>query len=336
MTFSLGPANKILIIGGGTFVPDLIEIAHELELDVYVLTSKRHVDTDVLEAYESSGVRLHIADTLSTGVAFFEEDFATNSICLSLSNPWIVKDYELADFFGGKLLNCHGTRLPKDRGAGGFSWQILEGNRYGIVNLYLMTAKVDAGPIVDYEEFLYPMSCKVPRDYESFYKRRLLNFLRSRLPLMINDAWTPKLQIQPEYLSEYWPRLNSAVNGWIDWNLTADEIFRFICAFDEPYAGARTSWNGQVAVVKDCLINLSDGAFHPSQAGIVYRKNDSWLCVAARGGNLVLSSVCDQDGTSILGEICVGDRLWSSQESLSQALSRPRLGPEGWTEAQPV
>mgnify|MGYP003344781264 CR=1 FL=1 len=34
----------------------------------------------------------------------------------------------------------------------------------------------------------------------------------------------------------------------------------------------------------DVKVILQDGAFHPYQAGVVYRKAAHWLCVAASGG----------------------------------------------------
>ena len=42
---------------------------------------------------------------------------------------------------------------------------------------------------------------------------------------------------QPEYLGLYLPKLNTLKNGFIDWNKSSSEIYRFICAFDDPYQG---------------------------------------------------------------------------------------------------
>ena len=40
------------------------------------------------------------------------------------------------------------------------------------------------------------------------------------------------------------PRLKTNLNGWIDWSQNVYELERFIGAFDQPYAGAKTYLHG--------------------------------------------------------------------------------------------
>jgi methionyl-tRNA formyltransferase len=125
---------------------------------------------------------------------------------------------------------------------------------------------------------------------------------------------------QPEYLSTYWPRLHTPTHGWVDWSLDAVDIERFICAFDEPYIGAQSLWNGQTVHMHGAIADFNEGAFHPFQTGIVFRNNGRWLQVATRNGNIILQSVTDAEGKSLMDRIRPGDRLFSPKEKQEQAL----------------
>ena len=100
---------------------------------------------------------------------------------ISFGAAWIFKK-KFINYFEGKLINSHGTRLPQDRGAGGFSWRILRGERLGFSLLHQIASGVDTGNIIKYEEYFYPSSCKVPIDYQNYSIERYLvlfdNFIK--------------------------------------------------------------------------------------------------------------------------------------------------------------
>ena len=43
------------------------------------------------------------------------------------------------------------------------------------------------------------------------------------------------LKQQVDYLGRYNPRLDTKIDGWIDWNMNSYHLVDFINAFDEPY-----------------------------------------------------------------------------------------------------
>ena len=98
---------------------------------------------------------------------------------MSIGAAWIFKDYVIKDLFKKKLYNMHGTRLPQNRGGGGFSWQIMMGNRLGFCQLHLVDKGVDTGDIIKTEEFLYPPSCRIPKDYINLYREKNMHFITS-------------------------------------------------------------------------------------------------------------------------------------------------------------
>jgi methionyl-tRNA formyltransferase len=269
------------------------------------------------EAATAAGVAVAVADalTLDTVRALAPPD----ARLLSVGAPWIFQTDFIAAA-GRPILNLHGTRLPRDRGGNIFSWLILSGQRVGIAALHEIVPAVDAGPIVAWEEFVYPPGCHKPIHYIREYETRNVAFLER----VLSDDATLDTQpgAQPEYLASHWPRLLAAENGWIDWSQSLDELVRFVCAFDEPYGGARTTHRGRALVLRDALAQAGEGALHPYQQGIVQRNNGRWLTVAVRGGELLVSGVTDEQGADVLSEVQPGDRLLTTSEQLDRARVR--------------
>ena len=255
------------------------------------------------------------------------------TLAISIGAPWFFDKKFLENTLHGKLLNLHGTHLPRGRGGTLFSWQIMSGQRTGMCLLHLMTEVLDAGPVVDCEEFIYPAHCRKPVDYIQCYEEKNLAFLQGFILNWLKNKMIAPIAGQPEYLSTYWPRLRSDVHGWLDWSWAAQEIERFICAFDTPYPGARCRWRDQEIILRDAWSQALDGHSHPFQWGIVTRNNGQWLNVAANGGELLLECVRDESGKSLMLDIKPGDRLYSSAGDIEQALERV-VKTEGGLELQ--
>ncbi len=248
---------------------------------------------------------------------------------LSFGAAWIFKPKTIELLFQNRLLNSHGTRLPNNRGGGGFSWQILMGNHFGFTLLHKVDSGIDTGPIVAYEEFLYPGALRTPREYQLLYTEKTFEFVTdlilkaSKVEIVLSEVK------QSEYFSSYFPRLSTELNGWINWSWTPIEIERFICAFDEPYAGAHTFLNGRVVYIKDVVLSPKDGNFHSFQSGVVYRIFKSWICVAVPGSTLVIEKVFDENGLSVLEMIKPGDRFITPTSNLHEGLGRIIHTPNG-------
>ncbi len=301
---------------------------------VFVVTSIRHAqETDNGSTFEDflnlQGVPLLITSTLDIEKLIQFCPDVNERIAISIGAPWVIGKELIETYFSSKLLNLHGTGLPKNRGGGGFSWQILSRNRFGFCTLHVIDAGVDTGPILARAEFLYSSQCRIPADYENEYVQKSSEFLCNFLRNIKYKPITVKLMKQANELSTYWPRLLTDVNGWIDWSLRVDQLESFICAFDDPYLGASTNLDNRRVYIKKVSINFQDSLFHPFQFGIVYRKSDSWLCVAANQGGLIIEQLESELGEDLLSDFKVGDRFITPQERLESAKRRVIWGPSG-------
>jgi len=326
--------DRIVLLGGGRLLRQIVEWAKSDGGPIVVVTSPRHA-AETYQGLSLSGfltqldVPHHIADDIGMpDVSEFLGDTST-SFCLSLGAPWIFKAALISDLFGGRLFNLHGTRLPQNRGGGGFSWQILMGGKFGFCQLHLIDGGVDTGDIIRTREFLYPTSCRIPADFQDTYTEKNLEFVVEFIEEVRSNGISLETRQQSEYLSTYWPRLGTDINGLIDWDDEAVSLERFICAFDRPYTGAKSTLRGKVVHIRRVSVDHSDGSFHRYQRGIVFRKSKDWICVAIRGGTLIIEELNDENGDNILTSVRPGDRFESAATDLEAALRRVMYTPKG-------
>ena len=77
------------------------------------------------------------------------------------------------------------------------------------------------------------------------------------------------------------------------------------------------------------MSDFSDQSFHKFQSGLIYRKNSSWLMVAADGGSLIIQEVLDENGKNIIKDIRIGDRFVTPSKFLETRLGRVVYTPQG-------
>ena len=327
--------ERVVLLGGGKILVALARLCLSKGTPVSVVTSPRHSREKVddgrtlKEFLEFEKIKFIVAEDIRSAESKSFLSDLSKAFCLSLGSAWIFKDDIIGPIFKNRLFNLHGTRLPQNRGGGGFSWQIMMGNRLGFCQLHLIDSGVDTGDIVRTKEFLYPPSCRKPIDYEKLYIEMNLNFVLDFIEEIRTAGVTIETVRQSEYFSTYWPRLNTSDNAWINWNDNVESVERFICAFDEPYEGAKTFLNDSKVFVKEVSVDYSDPQFHSYQAGIIFRKNSNWISVCSNGGTLIIQEIRDENGNNLIEKVKVGDRLFTPHSILSERIKRVIYTPGG-------
>jgi methionyl-tRNA formyltransferase len=254
--------------------------------------------------------------------------FTPTGVAVSFGARWIFRKPQLESLFHNRLLNAHGTRLPMDRGGGGFSWRIMRGDRIGSLLLHLVDEGIDTGSIVASEDYVIPAELRTPAAIMGDYESRLAGFVTTFLD---KGAPLSGLVGQPGMIGAYYPRLHSPTHGWINWSWQPEDISRFILAFDIPFPGARTCWHRETVTIRQAQLHYGEMPHHPFQAGLVIRNNDRWLVVAlSQGACLIVEDVRNEMGESVLAAIKEGDRLFTPPARLEAALEqRVSIGPKG-------
>jgi methionyl-tRNA formyltransferase len=325
------PLSHLTMLGYSPVMLPLADWARGKGLGVSILTSPDQAD----QLRQAGVVDFRVFDKLDDrAAASLPEAFQASGVAISLGARWIFRAPVLESLFYGRLLNAHGTRLPLDRGGGGFSWRIMRGDRIGSLTLHLVDEGIDTGSIVACEDYVIPAGLRTSAAIAADYEHRLADFL---VGFLERGAPMGGLQAQNMSLATYYPRLHTPTHGWIDWSWPAADIERFILAFDDPFPGARTCWRDRIVTVRQAQLHVGEVAHHPFQAGLIVRNNGRWLVVALGGReSLIVERLFSEEGDDLLVGIREGDRLFTPKQRLDEAMEqRVTIGPQGLKPARP-
>jgi methionyl-tRNA formyltransferase len=317
---------RIFFLGASPFIinlsKQLVALGHQVNVISNTLQFNKPTENNntIREYLNTLSVKTILADKELAIEHELANQTLSPDIVISYGAPWILSKNTITKVFDNKIINVHGTHLPKYRGGTLFSWQILTGQKTGMCLLHQLSPEIDAGPILAYKEFIYPAHCRKPIDYITEYEKNNHTFLIGFIEAW--SGWPDNLKQQPEYLSSYFPRLMAPVHGWINWTWSNIELEKFILAFDEPYGGARCKMNGQTVIIRDVYAQQTDGYTHPFQHGLIYRNNGEWITVATKDGELLVKTVLNENGENMVPNIKVGDKLYTTDQELNQTHQR--------------
>lgn len=313
--------DRIILFGGTRALFNLAKEVRKRSLELFVITEQMHLGERInehgtlRENLEREGIEYFEEERLHTPALI--ESVTPRTLGISISAVWIFKKNTI-DLFDGRLVNIHGALLPKGRGGGGYSWRILCHDRLGGFSIHRLEEGIDTGDILAQKEFEFPLTCKTPQDYYDIAQVIQDELLRNFLDSVISGDQLKPIP-QNEYFGTYWPRINSTINGYINWDWSVDEIESFIDAFDDPYPGASTFVNERKVHLKKCFKSDDQGYFHPFQYGIVFRIVNGLFFVASKQGCLVVKEVLDDSGNDVSNEVRIGDRFYTPYSYLERA-----------------
>lgn len=316
----IGKFKKLVIIGGDSNSLEIIDVLNENKIDFFFITSKRNIESYNLLKNTSFKKKHKITKSIKD-LKLLKKYDSIETLFLLMTSPWIISSNTLKSL-KGIMMNTHAVRLPQNRGGASLSWQILNRHRFGFTNLHLVNEKIDAGDLVFFKEFIYPLGLRTPKDFMNYFRKIHVSFLKEKLIMLFKNILTINPMKQNDYLSTYWPRLNSKINSWIDWSTCFEDLSVFISAFDDPYDGAQTFLNNKRVFLKKSLSNYEDQRFHPYQAGLIYRVGPDWACVAANKGSIIIEEVWNESNNNIVRKLKVGDRFYTPVKNLSNTSKR--------------
>ena len=137
------------------------------------------------------------------------------------------------------------------------------------------------------------------------------------------------LKTQPNYLGRYNPRLNTEIDGLINWDLDSYDLFNFINAFDDPYKGASTYLNnGKLGklYIKKVHLHGGDSSNHPYMSGIVSRHDKKWIVVSTKSKHMLLiEEILDTNGRNVIKLIKPGDRFNTPSAEIENSKKRRKV-----------
>lgn len=317
--FQIKNIKNILFFGTSIIFKKFIEINDKYNLNTEIFTSKD----------QSKNINKDIKYKIINKIDKKFENYISknyqpeNTLFFSLGSRWIFKK-NFIKFCKGNLVNFHGSRLPQDAGGGSFSWRIMKNDRINNLLIHSVTPKIDNGQIIYYKKKLFPKNCRLPIDFKKNSNIGLLELYLDFIG-MIKNKKKFYYQNQSEYLSSYYPRLDSSTGSWIDWNMSGIELERFIDAFDDPFKGCLTKLNTNNKTVRIKKVQLHGGETisHKYMKGLIIRNDHKWIVVAVDDKNyLIIEEVLDSKGKNIIDKLKEGDRFFTSEKDLESQFSR--------------
>ena len=237
------------------------------------------------------------------------------TLFISYSSRWIFKKDDIKNLFEENIINFHNSRLPLDAGGGGYTWRIMKNDRIFNLLAHVIDEKIDTGPIIREKHDIFPSVCKIPKDFDDHEHKHLIKFYKE----ILTDLKKGKkfsLKFQQRSLRRYNPRINSEINGWIDWDTNSYDLINFINSFDDPYSGASTYINKKQRIfIKKAHLHGAELPNHPFMSGIIFRKEKNWIVVSTKDENsLIIEKVLNKKGVNIINELKEGDRFYTTPD----------------------
>ena len=239
----MGSIGRILFLGTGAFGVPLLARVAEMADELLVVS----------QPDRPAGRRLQVRATPVTGWARehghrvmtpgrIRSDDARKQIAAFAPDGLLLVAYgqlvpqSLLEAASRPPLNVHPSLLPRHRGAAPVAGTILAGDAEGGVTLMIMTAELDAGPIVA----RWPVEL-TGRETTPELEARLSDLAASVVPAEL-EAWaagSASSEPQDESMATHVHPFTRA-DGWIDWRRPAIEIDRQVRAL-QPWPGAWTT-----------------------------------------------------------------------------------------------
>jgi methionyl-tRNA formyltransferase len=316
--FYIKDLKSVVFMGHSSAFAELIKINNSLNLDTIIITTTHQ--SKLLD----KKLNFKIFDIINEKFKDFVDKKVTieNTIFISLGARYIFKKDIIDNFFLNNLVNFHDTRLPLDSGGGTLSWKIMREDRIDNQLVHLIDEGIDTGPIIANDLSLFPKECQIPKDFENYGLKKFIEFY-SKFLKEINKGKFFNLKPQINYLGRYNPRLNTEIDGLINWELDSYDLYNFINAFDEPYKGASTFLNNRnfgKLYIKKVHLHGGDSSNHPYMSGIVSRHDKHWIVVSTKSKHsLLIEEVLDEDGKNLIKDIKVGDRFYTPYQELEKS-----------------
>jgi methionyl-tRNA formyltransferase len=179
-------------------------------------------------------------------------------------------------------LNMHGSLLPKYRGRVPVNWAVINGETATGATLHYMTAKPDAGDIVD-QQGVPILPDDTAREVFDKVTAAAATVLDRSLPGLI--AGTAPRRPQDLAAGSYFGG-RSPEDGRIDWSQSAARVHNLVRGVAPPYPGAYTDLDG--VALRILRTRVETGRAPQMDPPALYLQDDACFAACADGGALRL------------------------------------------------
>jgi len=200
--------------------------------DVDIFLSKKNLNKSIVKKLRKSKISFQIIEKINNNVINLIKN---KKYYLLISAGWpLIFNQKVLNASIKEPINLHAGRLPNYRGGSPINWQIINGEKYIVINVIKMTLKVDHGPIYTKKKIKILNSDDVLRVH---------NKVNSAFPKLVIEA-IGKIQnnqkpIKQSSKNAQTYKQRSDKDGLIEWKkMNSTQVYNFIRAITKPYPGA--------------------------------------------------------------------------------------------------
>jgi len=193
-------------------------------------------------------------------------------------------------------VGMHPTLLPRHRGRAPLPWAIIMGLKKTGVTMFHIDVEADNGDIIGQVE----VDIDFDDDAESLYKKTLdahVDLIRNYWPYL-NKGEAPRIK-QDEARASYWPK-RTPLDGIIDWNSGAGNIYDWIRALSNPYPGAFTFLDDKKIFIWKARPEA--GECEDARPGAILRLDEQGMLVCTGEGMIRITSLQFEDEDRLEGK----------------------------------
>lgn len=303
--------KKVIIFGGGKLISNVFNILKKKNIDLFVFTEKRHLKELIgKNSLKNFLDKENISYSISQNDNDILDKLKPTTLGISYRYSKIFNN-KIVDRFKGRLFNIHSQPLPRFRGRGGVSWNIMMNSKIIGSSLHMVSKKIDRGNIILQKKSLISNNDielnKIYSKLENIDEKIINSFFKT-----IFEKKSFKKIIHLNNFSDYWPSLKTSKNAWVDFNWESNEVSNFINAFSGKYGGALSYCNKKIIKLLNSKYVLKKNIFHPFQYGLVFKIDNNYIFVACKNGYIK----CNYSLGSKNKKIKIGSRIFTPTKKL--------------------
>jgi methionyl-tRNA formyltransferase len=283
---------KAIFMGTPDFaVPSLNALIHDERFDVVGVVTQpdrpsgrgqKIVMSPIREMAQKYALKTFQPESVKNNPELIEELKALGADIIVVVAYGKILPQELIDIT--KIVNIHGSILPKYRGASPISQAILDGEKETGVTLMELSLGMDEGNIIATTEMIAIDRLDTTKSLSEKMSQAGAKLLIDKLPAYIegNIIPTPQDNSQATYT-----KLIKKEDGAIDWSKDERDITKQIMAMS-PWPSAYTQWNEKLLKLLEAEYIEMDSRLPTGQAGL--RGNDKGV-VAQIGGEMMIGNI---------------------------------------------
>lgn len=285
--------NQIfLVIGFGPQIIEIINFCKKHNITLNIISGTRQKNSNEIEKNlynEIKNIKFKKIEFLSKlNDSMIYKDIINQNIdyIISIGSPFIFNK-KILSLYKNKIINSHGSPLPEYKGGGGLTWRYLNSDTRGVILYHYIDSKIDNGPIIYIHKFLFPKNKKIYDWINIQIKEEKKGIKKILKSIYLGNKF--KIKKHPKSMSSYFPRINTRLQGYINFNWHGYFINRFINGFSFPYEGSSSFINNyKVNIFKSSFVIKKRQLNHPFVNGIIFNINKNFIFVFVEGGYLKL------------------------------------------------